>query len=217
MYKHSNKAYLKECCLESYLVGTHNHYLSHTQKQVICSTYRPARFKTLVVGSVQCKVFELKANKCLTIKGTICDDSKTLKVCRSIALHDVDTAYQICTSTELKKLTKAISNATDVDMDNDGLNSYVYLLRDRTAIATNDLVFKVGKTTMHNFERFKSYPKGFKVYLLIACTNCHAVEASILQAFRAKYISRLDYDTESFEGDPRSMVIDITSIVSQAY
>jgi hypothetical protein len=110
-------------------------------------------------------------------------------------------------------MSSTIAPMGDTDMETNDLCTYVYLLQDRTAIVANASVYKVGKTTQPNFERFESYPKGYKVYLLMACTNCHAIETIMLARFRAKYKARIDYDTESFEGDCSSMVRDICEIV----
>ena len=88
-------------------------------------------------------------------------------------------------------------------------------MKDCRAVALNASVYKVGKTTQPNFERFKNYPKGYKIILLHGCTNCHAIEKNILELFKLKYIPRLDYDTESFEGNVISMRNDINDIIRE--
>lgn len=117
------------------------------------------------------------------------------------------------TSVMSKPMTSVTSD--DIDMESSDLNSYVYILKDRTAIATNASVYKVGKTTQPNLDRFKSYPKGYKIYFLSICTNCHLIESEILNLFRSKYIQRIDYDTESFEGDFISMRDDVYEIIKR--
>lgn len=214
-YKDGPKTYLMECCLESYLVGTNNHYITLEQQTDLCETYKGLIYKTLVIDFNQYKVYALKESK---LKST-----KRIKFSRQIYLEEYQGAYGIYTNTQLKKLLDAKPKALpmrpcsapmgDTDMETNDLGTYVYLLQDRTAIAANANVYKIGKTTQPNFERFKSYPKGYKVYLLMACTNCHTIETTMLNRFRGKYIARPDYDTESFEGDLDSMMIDICEIV----
>ncbi len=224
IYQDLNKSYIKECCLIPYLIGSCNQYLDYDQRQVVCSSYMSAAFKTMIIDSKQYKVFELKLHKCTNVRLIINNRRVTVSMRRHIACNPSNESFQIFTQSELQKFmaskAKALTLADamkDTDMSTTDLNTYVYLLRDRTATQLGAQVYKVGKTTQPNFERFKGYPKGYKVYLLIACSNCHTLETTILNKFKTKYIPRTDYDTESFEGDLSSMIRDITQIVNDCH
>lgn len=219
VYKDGNKQYLKECCLETYLVGIQNNYIDYDQQRAICIHFKSSLFKTLLIGesTVEYKVFELKENKYNSFKCT--RTNKTIKFNRRICINESNETYKIFTNSELKKYQKTlnVSIPMDVDMSPDcnDLNHYIYLLQDRTAVAVNAPIYKVGKTTQPNFERFKNYPKGYKIIILAGCTNCHTIEKNILELFRLKYIPRLDYDTESFEGSVINMRNDINDIIRE--
>jgi hypothetical protein len=64
-----------------------------------------------------------------------------------------------------------------------------------------------------NLDRFKSYPKGFNLLKLEECPECSLAEKKIMQLFKQKYIHRIDYGNEYFEGNPEEMRIDITNII----
>jgi hypothetical protein len=162
-------------------------------------------------------VFELKENKYNSFK--CIRTNKTFKFIRNILSNESNESYKILTNSELKKYQKAIDIPIpmDVDMSSDcnNLDHFIYLLQDRTAVRINESVYKVGKTTQPNFERFKNYPKGYKVIILTGCTNCHNIEKIILEYFKLKYKPRLDYDTESFEGNCINMRNDINDIIRE--
>ena len=98
------------------------------------------------------------------------------------------------------------------------MNNYIYLLKEREFIKTNENIYKVGKTTQDNDNRIKQYPKGSKLLLLCDCiNNCSQIEHTIIQLFKSKYIQRKDIGNEYFEGDYKSMMNDIfTSIFNNA-
>jgi len=215
-YKDECKIYLTECCLYNYLAAEdNNNLITHIQRQDIYNAYKGSIYKTLLIQSDQYKVYELKQNKCLTFKV----NHTQIKIERNISFNEYQGAYGIYTSTELKKVLKAMNRVattdTDTDMETDNPNACVYLLQDRVAITLNASVYKICKTTQPMSERLKSHVKGSEVRVQINCTNCRIAKDEILELFRIKYTQRLDYNAESFEGNLRCMRQDICKIVEQ--
>lgn len=225
IYKWQSKSYVKKCCLLTYMFGgSRNELLHHGMFEQHSKKIDNAHSKIMIDdNNKRWDVYELKT----TYKIGKVEHGKSnqfSKIDRSkITCVRTLGSYHIYTNSEYKKLlaetkkqSKELHSATiidDIDMDNDGLNGYIYLLKDRTAVATNAQIFKVGKTTQLNFNRFKGYPKGFKIYFHMICLNCHEAETKILALFKQKYIQREDFGSETFEGNPKDMIKDITCLL----
>ena len=91
---------------------------------------------------------------------------------------------------------------------------YIYLLKEREFMKTNENIYKIGKTKQDNFKRFNSYPKGSVLIFQILCSNCTNIENKLIKLFREKYIKRKDIGNEYFEGDYINMIDDIIKIVN---
>lgn len=209
-YKDGVKIYLRECCLESYLVGSTNEYISKDKRDEICSKYKGATYKNLWIDSVPHRAFELKDKKCLQVSGTL--------LCRQVYLRECSTPYKLYSNAQIHRLIEleekaASTRRCDIEMGGPGQYSpapvgYVYMLQDCVSVSTGDSVFKIGRTTQVNGEHFKPYTKGFHVYMLVGCFDCHAAESAILRGLRTRYRARVDYGLNSFEGDCFSMMRD---------
>jgi hypothetical protein len=86
---------------------------------------------------------------------------------------------------------------------------YVYLLQERESIKLNQTVYKFGRTAQCNLKRASQYPKGSVLLLYVKCVNSVKVESDMKKLFKEKYVQRLDYGTQYFEGDYKSMMQDI--------
>ena len=90
--------------------------------------------------------------------------------------------------------------------------NYIYLLQTRESFERNDHIFKLGRTTKTQFERFNQYPKGSILYLQIKCIDCVSIETHLLKVFKEtfKQCDRCDrcniYGSEYFKGDPSVMI-----------
>lgn len=93
------------------------------------------------------------------------------------------------------------------------MSSYIYLLIEREFLKTNEKIYKIGKTRQTNLQRFNQYPKGSKLLLSLDCKNCDIMEKNVIELFKKKYIHRVDYGSEYFEGDENKMVIDIMNLI----
>ena len=91
---------------------------------------------------------------------------------------------------------------------------YIYLLKEREFIKTNESILKIGMTKQINHERFKQYPKGSILLFQMICSDCNDNEKQIIELFKNKYIHRKDIGNEYFEGDYTQMMDDIYLIVT---
>lgn len=90
-----------------------------------------------------------------------------------------------------------------------GIIHYIYLLREREFIKTDENIYKIGKTTAPNLTRLSQYPNGSVLMFQMYCTNCHKIEKLLIHKFRAKYIHKSDIGHEYFQGNPNDMIADI--------
>jgi hypothetical protein len=90
-------------------------------------------------------------------------------------------------------------------MDNKLETQYIYLLQEREFIKTGESIYKLGKTVQkcgRGFgERFKGYPKGSRVLLVIEVEDCNKEEGELIRCFKKEFKRRDDIGSEYFEGD----------------
>ena len=91
---------------------------------------------------------------------------------------------------------------------------YIYLLKEREFIKTNENIYKVGKTTQKNLDRFKNYPRSSMLICQLICNNCNIIEREVLRIFRQSFISRKDIGSEYFEGNYKNMINVIYSVIN---
>lgn len=216
-YQYQSKKYIKECCYVRY-------YIAHYNESIIQSLISIKPFKNqryIYWNNDTCKpVVELqyqtheKLSKDPFSYPSI--DSK-LEIIREIQIKPVHGEYTILTPSMIERQMQSIK----MDIDSHTLCDesirqtiqYMYILKDRTAMETGSNIYKIGKTKQENLKRFKSYPKGFKLILLIACSNCDAIEKHVIQLFKRKYIQIKEYGNEYFQGSIQDMIRDITELI----
>lgn len=93
--------------------------------------------------------------------------------------------------------------------DNEPVIHYVYLLKEREFVKTNENIYKIGKSTQINLSRFSQYPNGSILYFQMICKDCNKIERNVINKFRVKYINRTDIGHEYFEGNYDDMIDDI--------
>ena len=86
-------------------------------------------------------------------------------------------------------------------------DNYIYLLKLREFIKTNENIYKVGRTCRPNLTRFKNYPNGSQLVFQMLCYDCVSLEKKILENFmkNPEIIFRKDIGNEYFEGDYKLM------------
>jgi hypothetical protein len=90
---------------------------------------------------------------------------------------------------------------------------YLYLLREREFIKTNELIFKVGKTTQNLYQRINKYPKDSELIMAIRVADCHTAETALLKELRRKYIQRRDIGHEYFEGEQQEFMKELSKFI----
>jgi hypothetical protein len=104
--------------------------------------------------------------------------------------------------------------ATEQENTNTDDSQYVYLLQTREFINSKLPVYKIGKTKQTNNLRFNSYPKGSKLLYQSCCNDCDECEKKIISLFNKKYKKRQDFGNEYYEGEYRSMIMDIVEVIN---
>ena len=90
---------------------------------------------------------------------------------------------------------------------------FIYLIKEKQDIDTNEPIFKIGKSTQENTRRVKSYPSGSHLLLQVACEDCHCVETFLIREF--KRLFTLARGREYFRGDVLKMINLIFCIVQK--
>ena len=81
---------------------------------------------------------------------------------------------------------------------------FIYLIKEKQDIDTNESIFKIGKSTQENTRRVKSYPSGSHLLLQVACKDCHTMESFLIREFKKLFI--LARGREYFKGDLFKMI-----------
>jgi hypothetical protein len=94
---------------------------------------------------------------------------------------------------------------------------YVYLLKEREFVKTNENIYKIGKTRQHNNKRFFAYPKDSILLFQILCDDCDKLENDIIKVFKKKYNQCKNIGIEYFEGDCNDMIDTIFYLKKNMY
>lgn len=108
------------------------------------------------------------------------------------------------------KSIKTVKDTNDDEIDYECMTDsfeYVYLIQ--TVLFQNEetghRICKIGKTVkLHN--RFKSYPKNSRVYLIKRVKNCTFVESEIKRVFPTYFTQASEHGIEYFYGDVGKMI-----------
>lgn len=92
---------------------------------------------------------------------------------------------------------------------------YIYLLREREFIKTNENIYKIGRTAQPNLSRLLNYPNGTQLLFQMYCKDSNMLENKIIKLFEKKYILRKDIGNEYFEGNCNNMIRDIYENISE--
>jgi hypothetical protein len=88
----------------------------------------------------------------------------------------------------------------------DNTIGFLYMIREREFIRTNENIYKVGKTTQDIHKRLCKYPKNSELILVMKFDNCHKAVKELLKLARSECKQRRDIGIEYFESDEKSLM-----------
>ena len=88
----------------------------------------------------------------------------------------------------------------------------IYLLHTRELYNLYEYIYKLGRSKDLD-NRVKQYPKGSKIIFMIKCNNSIFCEKKLIEIFKKKFIQKLDYGTEYFEGNYLIMIKEICNFI----
>jgi len=89
----------------------------------------------------------------------------------------------------------------------------LYIMHTRELHTLQLEIYKIGRSNILD-NRMKQYPKGSKIICMINCENSILCEKELIKIFKSKFIQRLEYGTEYFEGDKRLMMKEIFNFIN---
>lgn len=205
------KSYVRKCCIKTLYLGSH---ASSYCQQKLFSTIKIKAPKYVSFEDSKCMVYEitLKNNEIIDRPDGFSNLDK-LEIFRYLNYNNYQKEYEFITKSKFdnKNITclDKTQNITSNDIKECDNFQYIYLLQERTAVAINKPIYKIGRTSQLNFERFKAYGKGYKILLHVVCDDCINLELRLINLFKSKYIQSTQYGNEYFEGDHKSMIKDI--------
>jgi hypothetical protein len=82
----------------------------------------------------------------------------------------------------------------------------IYLLREREFIRLQEPTYKIGRTSRNMKQRFRGYPKGSELIVSFEVKNSRQVEKELICMFKVKFIQKVDYGDEYFNGNVNDML-----------
>ena len=160
------------------------------------------------------------------------DIANTIKIIEKIKhLHDLEiTEYKEKNDSLRDKIKELESSLKGKNDNSDDLNNlmitstseslehtnngnYVYIIKEREFIKTNENIYKIGETKKGHYKRFDQYPKGSVVMALIKVPNSISYENKIKTEFNKAFKRRKDIGHEYYEVDFQRMYKKMVKIV----
>ena len=89
----------------------------------------------------------------------------------------------------------------------------LYIMHTRELHTLQLEIYKIGRSNILD-NRMKQYPKGSKIICMINCENSILCEKELIKLFKEKFVQKLEYGTEYFEGDKRLMIKEIFNFIN---
>ena len=208
------KQYVKQCCLIRLYLNTYrgNNY------QNLFNIIKIKMPKYVLTNNDKFMVYEMQIKQEeIIIDPNSFDNKGKLEIQRFLGCIEYSEPYEFISKSKYENpnITNILTKSANIQTNTRKCNNfeYIYLIQERTAVAINKPIYKIGRTSQLNFERFKSYGKGYKILLHVVCDNCIDIELKLINLFKSKYIHSTDYGNEYFEGDYKSMIKDILEYV----
>ena len=91
-------------------------------------------------------------------------------------------------------------------------NEGLYLIHTRELHTLQKNIYKIGRS-YKLYDRIKQYPKTSKIMFIINCKESVLREKNLILLFKSKFIQKLDYGTEYFQGDIDDMIKEIFNYI----
>jgi DNA-directed RNA polymerase subunit RPC12/RpoP len=117
---------------------------------------------------------------------------------------------------ENNQINKPIIKNTSSQKEVKKLNGFIYILKEREFIKTNENIYKIGKTSKDNvIDRFKQYPNLSKLYGSWKISNVDEFEKLLKSAFKLKFNNKNEIGTEYYEGNIEEMIKSINYLYQE--
>jgi len=205
------KSYVRKCCIKTLYLGQ---YASSYSQQKLFNTIKIKAPKYVLFENSKCMVYEINLkNNEIIINPEGFTSADKLEIFRNINYTNYQKEYEFITKSKFEnKNINGIDNKQNTTSNNtkecDNFQ-YIYLIQERTAVALKAPIYKIGRTSQLNFDRFKAYGKGYKILLHVVCDDCINLELKLINLFKSKYTHCTEYGNEYFEGNHKLMINDI--------
>lgn len=99
-----------------------------------------------------------------------------------------------------KQLKTQLSNTNSEKTD------FIYLIKEREFLKTNEPIYKIGMTRTGPTKRVNSYPKGSRVVITVSVHDAVTSEKELIKQFKKCFKQRKEYGIEYFEGNESKMM-----------
>ena len=92
-------------------------------------------------------------------------------------------------------------------------DNYIYIIKVREFIKTNENIYKVGRTDKGFSKRVKSYPKGSVVMCIVKVPNSKKYETALKKSFNLLFKRRKDIGHEYYEANYQDMYKNMHKVI----
>lgn len=216
----NNNTYVKRCCLIAYYIGAqklneHATNIDHRFRERMPEFSR----KYIIHEESPIVVYKLKIRTQERISNLLTRqyaDGDLVRLMRQVSTRPFKReGYTFTSQSRFNKLmnNSSRSNSSSPIRDNRCEDiGYIYLIRTSAYVASNENVYKIGRTDRDPWVRLREYENGIEPYLCVRCINSVDTESKILRLFNRRYGSPV-IRKEYFRGHPDSMIHDIMANV----
>jgi hypothetical protein len=118
-----------------------------------------------------------------------------------------------CVTPHDPPICESTKEHTEIAIPQPSINTksgFLYILREREFLKTNELIYKIGKT-INMRSRMPAYPKDSRLYLCFYCSSdIDVMEKHMILVFDDIFVKRVDIGAEYYEGDIVQMLTVMT-------
>lgn len=94
-------------------------------------------------------------------------------------------------------------------------NHYVYIIKEREFIKTNESIYKIGRTEKGHYKRTSQYPKGSVMMTIVKVSDSKIYETKIKEVFNKKFKQRKDIGSEYYEANFKSLFKQFIKVINK--